>query len=487
MYPPAGLEAVLQKMHQDYEDNPYSSPMGAQVQSGDDLQGILNGINAQYAPQHQFSDKLAELISQFPQRQPHTKMQEFMANLASIHPSAMGISGGQPVGFMTDPAKFEATKDQMLNGPFYDAMNDWQAKIKPVEAGAQDERYINTNLRQLLGTQGREAIAAKRAEDQARNIDSLTAYRGVQGDAATTRAGAAVTNADAAATRAAGANTFEATDPSNGIVYVVNKGTGEAKPVQKKGLSTLQGGAPLIQQTPDEIAKSKMIQAAGLQGLKNTGAMNVQGLRNQGALAAANARNTNAQTNADRRLQDQKDLATFRANLKENEPTSQEVTQMHSARKMLKQVDIVADEAKNLAERSDWGLIQSEIRKTAAKYNWAGSAEDIQRSADSFALNLKSSNLPHDAAITQFAADLGFLASGMAYVHGQGRAGSSPAMINNMKELLSSGGEFSAFMGRLGSAKSLLNIYAAGPKGGVDSDIKSAVDDIIKAHQKGSK
>lgn len=466
--------------------DPYGTPLGDS--NDNELQKILEGIYQRYQPQHQFSDQLTQLIQQMPQRQEQGKMANFMASLASLHPSAQGMSEGQPVGYRaTDPKDFVTGKDAILNAPFYQSMNDWQAKLKPVEVGAQDERYNNTNLRALLSAQANQAIASKRTDLTAQNNASLAERREAQTKSDMIKRQQEKWNAEHPDQQLV----FDA----QGNVTGVNRRTTVATPVtmapdaQSDTTSTQPTVAPDGSAKTGAPPKGPQLKAVGpIQVIDERGktqlANTVQQGRNQ--LAVAQTRAALQNTQADRRLKDQEDLATFKAELRKNQPTTGEITQMHSARKMLDRVDHVMVEATELAKRGDWGLIQSAIRNTAAKYNWTGSPENIQRSADAFYLDLPSNgSLPHDTAVTEFASDLGFLASGVAYVHGQGRAGSSPSMINNMKELLTSAGDYGGFVGRMRTIKSLLQTYAAEPKGGVNNDIKSAIDEILKERKGG--
>lgn len=191
MYPPIGqgLDSILNQLVKDYSQNPQTSPLGIQMDSSNDLQQQLAGINSQYQPTHQFSDQLAQMIQQFPQRAPEpTGWKGLLARAMSLDPHPVGIEMGQPIGYQrTKPLEFEQNYEAVTQAPFHRSLNDWLTKVKPVEAGATDERYNNSNQRMWLNSEARSAISANRADTAARNQQSLDTSRRAAADAAVER------------------------------------------------------------------------------------------------------------------------------------------------------------------------------------------------------------------------------------------------------------------------------------------------------------
>lgn len=190
MYPFAnempGLQDILAQMNTDYQADPQGSPIGQNLNANNDLQSAVNSIFSQYQPQHQFSDMLAQMIQGFPQRAPEpTGWRKLLAGVASMDARPEAISGGQPIGFTgANPKEFHQNYDELTQNKFHDSLNDWMAKVKPVEVGAQDERYNNANQRMLLNSEASRAIGVNRAQTAATNADSLDRSRRASADAA---------------------------------------------------------------------------------------------------------------------------------------------------------------------------------------------------------------------------------------------------------------------------------------------------------------
>jgi hypothetical protein len=106
-----------------------------------------------YQPERQASDMFMKHIGQMPTRDqyPVSKLREIGAALVGLGGnSAMGISGGQPIGFQTDPNASMNAAENFRNQPFSRALGDWELKTKPLEAAAVNEKNYNMGTRQLL-------------------------------------------------------------------------------------------------------------------------------------------------------------------------------------------------------------------------------------------------------------------------------------------------------------------------------------------------
>jgi len=131
-------------------------------------------LYSQWKPQTAATQALSNMIQQFPQRTPPSRLQNILGTLASFggaHAATYGRGG--PMGFRgPSPEEMMQAGDLIRYRPYYEALQDWQTKLKPLEAIAQQERYYNTNLRQLLGQEtarftGAENVASLKARREA--------------------------------------------------------------------------------------------------------------------------------------------------------------------------------------------------------------------------------------------------------------------------------------------------------------------------------
>lgn len=84
----------------------------------------------QYQPEHQMTDQMQQMISQFPTRNRPGALQKIAASIA-------GIGGGPQAA------------DEFAYKPYYQNLQDWQSKFGPIEKGAAEERMQNVNMRQI--------------------------------------------------------------------------------------------------------------------------------------------------------------------------------------------------------------------------------------------------------------------------------------------------------------------------------------------------
>lgn len=151
-------------------------------------------------------------------------------------------------------------------------------------------------------------------------------------------------------------------------------------------------------------------------------------------------------------------------------PTGATRTMMEGAQMLQPHIAQVDNLAKALNDRSLFGPVMSRMRDAAAKVGTIN-AEDFDQSSEKlqqFAVEFNrlvdaDPKLSTDALVGQFAAELGLLASGSGRVHGGARGGGSIQMIEYMKSLLSSGGSYQMFHGRMTGLDSYIGKYAKGP------------------------
>lgn len=140
------------------------------------VQGDINPvIQSLLNPSTESTDRLKQILDNMPKREDYApsmgrKIMAGIAGLGGVHPA--GISGGQPVGFINDPEASAKIRDQIAYEPFYRAMADYNAQLKPVSELSQAERSANTNAR-LTG-------ATLLRDEQARNALDLKEKQGEQ-------------------------------------------------------------------------------------------------------------------------------------------------------------------------------------------------------------------------------------------------------------------------------------------------------------------
>jgi len=144
----------------------YGRPANVPDNQGLNVADLYQGFKGQITAQ----DALNRLIANFPVRQPPGKMANILAAIASMgagaHPST--YSHGSALGFQAGtPQEIMQAGDLIRYRPFYQQLQDWQAQLQPVEAAANQERYYNQNMRQLLGQETARFLTEKHYQDQA--------------------------------------------------------------------------------------------------------------------------------------------------------------------------------------------------------------------------------------------------------------------------------------------------------------------------------
>jgi len=144
---------------------------GQMQQSGSDPSSVQpydvnQRLQQLYHPESSAQDRYNQLLNQFPQREHPSRLRQIgsaLAGLSAVSPGAYTDSG-QAIGIKVDPAKQLQIQDQFLNRPYYQRMDDFQARLKPTQESAELERGSNTNKRIMAEqTIGRE-IQDRRAD-----------------------------------------------------------------------------------------------------------------------------------------------------------------------------------------------------------------------------------------------------------------------------------------------------------------------------------
>ncbi len=474
----------------------YGTPTGSSDPT-DELQTALAAIFKQYQPQHAFSDQLSQLIGQFPQRAPEpTGWRKLLAIGGSLGGRPMAVSDGQPIGYVgNSPEQMSQSYETLTQAPYHRALNDWLEKVKPVETGAQDERYNNASMRAIMNAQANQLIAQRKIDLQGKNVASQIERRSTQ---------------DEIDRRNAATKEFLSRNPNlvpqwdaQGNLFGFDPRAGTVAPstvVPPKTPAQASPTSPTPTVAPDGAAQSTPPQFKGvgpIQKIDETGKNQLRNTQQQGsnalavkALGGSQRLNEIAATGAQARLTEatkeanREQLANLNAKIdKDFKFTNQTKAMMEGAQMLLPHVPELRDKATYLAEHNMFGPIMSRVREAAAKIGTTGTPEDIQKSLDEFKARVTdpSLNPNNDTAVAEFTSLLGYMASGMGRVHGGARGGGSIEMVNYMKTLLGGQGSFNDFIGRANTMESMLKGYASGPKTPINDTMGDAIDRALKS------
>lgn len=171
---PSTLQKILQTIiggASSYQTPPFIDP-GMSAPSPTLPTGVVgnNGISNVSGGNEDYSspafDLLLDRIVNAPKREDYKpsilrKIGASIATVGSGRPSA--VVGGQPVGYESNPNAAKIA-DSLVNKPYYDAMGDFESKLKPLEVAANTERMNNTQLRIAKGQERTSELAATREE-----------------------------------------------------------------------------------------------------------------------------------------------------------------------------------------------------------------------------------------------------------------------------------------------------------------------------------
>lgn len=132
------------------------APFGGNVDIAAQAASIPDNPYQQYMdmfqPENTYSQRLDELINQYPQEQKHTVKQKILASIMGIGPGGMQRA------------------DEVMHGDYRDQIQDWKNKVQPYEYLAGIEKSNNAQQRQLL-------TAAMANQFRYDNLGALTDYR----------------------------------------------------------------------------------------------------------------------------------------------------------------------------------------------------------------------------------------------------------------------------------------------------------------------
>lgn len=493
----------------------------------DNTDQLIREIFNRYPMEHTASDQYTSLLNQFPTRNQPTKTQNVLGLLSGLGAGAHAATydNGTPIGFRGGSAEdvMKAT-DLTRFRPFYQEMGDWQAKVKPFEAAALNERYYNQNQRTLASNEARQVTTAKNVASQVERREAQTTGEAEKRDIEWYKAwiqnqglnqpniGLAVdgaTNTIIQYDKKGGKPAAALIDPLTGEPM-----KGEKLPLLNKSLAAAQKRAETIvagqnQRTNATIAAGnkraelakELVDPETGQVYRpdiNTGEyLPVQGVSSPTSApttvptsAAPTGQTPNQVPNQvptpTRPKSEPLPTGLTKPGAKPNvDITTQTKTMMEGAKTLLPQVPKLMALAKQLDDNNMFGVVGSRLRTYATKIGTVGNSDyDIDKTVNN--LNniagemLADPVLNSDELVGQFTMALSLMSSAMGRVHGGARGGGSIEMIKYMKNALSDLSSYKMFKGRLEIVEDYLKEYAAGPKSKKNSDkLDKALDKIF--------
>jgi hypothetical protein len=509
MIPPQLVEIATRLLSPDASPD---VPSDVSSTTPDNTDQLIREIFNRYPMEHTATDQFTSLLNQFPTRNQPSKTQNVLGLLSGLGAGSRAATydNGTPIGFRGGSAEdvMKAT-DLTRFRPFYQEMGDWQAKVKPYEAAALNERYYNQNQRTLASNEARQVTTAKNVASQVERREAQTTGEAEKRDIEWYKAwiqnkglnqpniGLAVdgaTNTIIQYDKKGGKPAAALIDPLTGEPM-----KGEKLPLLNKSLAAAQkraetmagasqantaariAGANRPLWTDDEGntwmpdfktgTMKKMTPADATQEVPVTGTSTPTSQVPPSAAAAVSP-STATEPNKLPKL-------TKLGSAADRETASTRATE-EFAGKIYPHFQELRDQAKDLEKRHLFGPVMSRIRGYAEKLGTTGSPESIEANFKSFqdkVLSDKEIKDTNDYVVGQFAGTLALLASGAGRVHAQGRTGIE--MIRYMKQVLSAEGTLPMFLGRLDALDSFIKGYAA--KGGIKVDKKSEQDQNLKS------
>src|SRR5260221_3578412 len=128
-----------------------------------------------YYPRTQISSQLTGALTNMPVRPEPGKLRNVAASIAGLGggSSAMGISGGQTIGFRFDPTNAARAENQVKYGDFNNQMQDWENQVGALSKGAAEEDRANTNERIRINNAETQEINRQKAQILQQRADAL--------------------------------------------------------------------------------------------------------------------------------------------------------------------------------------------------------------------------------------------------------------------------------------------------------------------------
>lgn len=526
---------------------PRMNTLGIDQAQQDPIGSALQSAISQYKPETTNINRLNQLIDQYPQRGTPSTYRNILAGIASgAGARPAGIVHGSPIGFTApDPAQALQTADLIRYRPFYQQLQDWQNKVKPVESAANVERYTNANNERMLnylmlGENRFQRTGIAGAEQKSKAEDRLARVEVSRNSLALKQWLADNPN-------------LTPIQGKDGMMYGLNPKTGETTQIYTPDGDPIEG-LKLDDRTKLAIQASNAEKLAHVKGgeqranIAATGAEQRQTAVTRARVApnlpiftdAASGKNyqqdpvtremyevemgtapspvTAPVTTAPVTKQPIPTGATpspvqgttpaptttttppakpgplTKLGTKDDFLTTQDKNTMHFAQQQLPTLKDLREEAVQLEKSGYFGPIRSRMTQWAARLGTTGDYQADGVNADAVAEEMKAageqSKQSGDYAVGQFLMNLGLATSGATRVHFLSRGGSQA--LNYFKDLMNSNTSLDMFLGRLDSLQKKLTEYAKGPerpktKTQIEQDKIDAMKKALEAIKKGQK
>ncbi len=129
-------------------------------------------------PKEEILNKLVQHINNMPVREQPSMARRIMGAIAGLSASGPAhYENGAALGFRSNPKEQMAIQDAFTNQPYYQKMQDWEAKLKPLEEVSRLEGQRNTNQRLLTNEALGRDIQSRREADYRKDIESKSVDR----------------------------------------------------------------------------------------------------------------------------------------------------------------------------------------------------------------------------------------------------------------------------------------------------------------------
>ena len=246
------------------QDVPDSEPSQSVFQhqpdpnQGPDIASIFN----QYQPQHTAQDAFTQMLSQYPQREQPSTFKNILGVIASLGAGVrpVGIANGQIVGFQGgSPQEIMQAGDMVRYRPFYQKLEDWTNRAKPMEQAATNERFANQNERLTSYELGTLLNRGRNTDIRATDVEGKNTSRQTRDAIAQEK--------EEAYERWVAVQEYKSTHPNsppkadrNGVLYGINPQTNEAEIIKTKD------GKPVV--VTSETEKQQLIQQRQESGIR---------------------------------------------------------------------------------------------------------------------------------------------------------------------------------------------------------------------------
>jgi hypothetical protein len=157
----------------DFQTPTNYQPVQPTPEPEEDLDTKIQRIFANYPLSNDATDRFTQLLNQFPERNKPGLGRNILSVIAGLGEGVrpVGITEGQVVGFQGGNAEdIMRASDLVRYRPYYDKLQDWQIRAKPLEQAMTNERYFNQNQRSLASAQALRTIGAQNADTREREV-----------------------------------------------------------------------------------------------------------------------------------------------------------------------------------------------------------------------------------------------------------------------------------------------------------------------------